>query len=102
MVVFDSPPQKVTGMQIQIDPALPMPYRDIHYSIFDDGQGHVSWKLHPKLQPNVMTEIVPGVADTRDSALVPVKTAIDNKLGPVPSPVAYRSRLTAARRERRI
>jgi hypothetical protein len=87
---------------MQTGPALPMPYRSVPYSIFDDGDGHVNWKLHPKLESNVWNYIVSGVAETRDSALVAIKTAIDNKLGPVPRLVPYRLRLTAARRRPRI
>ncbi|SDJ61873.1 MULTISPECIES: hypothetical protein [Bradyrhizobium] len=39
-----------------------MQYREIDYSLFGEADGRWSWKLHPKIQPGGMREIMgPGV-----------------------------------------
>jgi len=57
-----------------------MKYREMEYSIGDNGNGKWGWKIHRQLDPRLMRPIRSGEADSYGEAIVMAKAAIDTVL----------------------
>jgi hypothetical protein len=57
-----------------------MKYREIEYTVADNGNAKWRWKIHHKLGADLMRPTLFGVGDTQEDAIVKAKATIDEIL----------------------